>query len=319
MVDVDTFLTTLYVTVDEYDKAGQLPPAPATRGPAASLSRSEVITLALFGQWAQFASERAFYRYAERHLRPAFPRLPHRSQFNRLLRQVAPALAAVGLRLASALEAALGGTGGRWAFEVLDTTGVPTRNAQRRGRGWLAGQADLGYCARVGYYTGFHLLTAVAPVGVLTGLGFGPASSKDQPLADTFLTARAHPTPALASVGHFAAGYYLTDTGFEGRVRHETWADLAGAFVLSLPNRARALATQGWTAPARRLVASLREIIETAHFRLLTTFRLEHERPHTLAGFQARVFAKMAVYNFCLWLNHQMGRPLLALADLLDW
>jgi hypothetical protein len=50
-------------------------------GPAASLSYSEVVTLAVFGQWAQFPSERAFYRYALSHLRTAFPlagrRVPH--------------------------------------------------------------------------------------------------------------------------------------------------------------------------------------------------------------------------------------------------
>jgi hypothetical protein len=40
--------------------------------------RSEVVTLAVFGQWSQFESERGFYRYAQRHLRSAFPTLPER-------------------------------------------------------------------------------------------------------------------------------------------------------------------------------------------------------------------------------------------------
>ena len=35
----------------------------------ASLYPSEVITLALFGQWERFGSERDFYRYASQHLR----------------------------------------------------------------------------------------------------------------------------------------------------------------------------------------------------------------------------------------------------------
>src|SRR5713101_2793138 len=56
-------------------------------GPQASLSCSEVVTLAVFGQWAQFKSERAFYRYALSHLRAAFPTLPDREQFNRVPRQ----------------------------------------------------------------------------------------------------------------------------------------------------------------------------------------------------------------------------------------
>jgi hypothetical protein len=45
-----------------------------------------VVTLAIFSRWNRFGSERNFYRYARRHLRDAFPTLPHRSQFNRLVR-----------------------------------------------------------------------------------------------------------------------------------------------------------------------------------------------------------------------------------------
>jgi hypothetical protein len=37
-----------------------------------------VISLSFFGQWACFPSERAFYRYAQRHLRTASPTLPQR-------------------------------------------------------------------------------------------------------------------------------------------------------------------------------------------------------------------------------------------------
>jgi hypothetical protein len=61
MVDVDTFLTTLYVMVDDFCKAS-LPPE-SHPGPQAALSRSEVVTLAMFGQWQGFGSERGFYRY----------------------------------------------------------------------------------------------------------------------------------------------------------------------------------------------------------------------------------------------------------------
>ena len=69
MVDVDTFLTTLDVMADDFCKISWLPePHP---GPQAALSRSEVVTLALFGQWQNFGSEHGFYRYAQRHLRSA--------------------------------------------------------------------------------------------------------------------------------------------------------------------------------------------------------------------------------------------------------
>ena len=129
MVDPDTFLTYLYVIVDEFCKA-QLPPE-RQPGPPASLSRSEVVTLAVFGQWAQFGSERGCYRYAQRRLRGAFPGLPERSQFNRLLRAHYDATVAFGQHLAAALGA------GEAPYEALDCSGVPVRNAKRRGpAGW---------------------------------------------------------------------------------------------------------------------------------------------------------------------------------------
>ena len=63
MLDPESFLTELYVKVDDFDKI--LPPPAATPGQQPSLSRSELAPLALFAQWGQFLSERAFYRQTE--------------------------------------------------------------------------------------------------------------------------------------------------------------------------------------------------------------------------------------------------------------
>ena len=68
---------------------------------------------------------------------------------------------------------------------------MPVRDAKRRGEGWLAGYADIGWSNRLGWYEGFRLLSAVEPTGVITGFGFGPASTKDQPMAETFFALRA--------------------------------------------------------------------------------------------------------------------------------
>jgi hypothetical protein len=211
MVDTDTFLTTLYVMIDEFCQA-YLPPE-VHPGPRASLSRSEVITLSLFGQWACFPSERAFYRYAQRQLRVAFPRLPHRTQFNRLLRQHYAAIVACFLHLVDLLD-------GRHAlYEALDGTAVPTRDAKRRGAGWLPGRADIGWSNRLGWDEGFPLRMAVNPRGIMTGLGVGPASAKDQPLAETFFALRRQPHPGGLSVGKPALGPYLCAKGFEPTFR----------------------------------------------------------------------------------------------------
>ena len=139
MFDTETFLTTLYVEVDTRCKA--LPQA--TPWESVALSLSEVVTLALFGQRARFASERAFYRFAEHHLHPFFPTLPDRTQFNRLQRRAHDVLVTLAQQWADAAEAlaCAAGEGGAGTFEVLDTLGVVIRNVKRRGSGWLVGQA----------------------------------------------------------------------------------------------------------------------------------------------------------------------------------
>jgi hypothetical protein len=66
-------------------------------------------------------------------------------------------------------------------------------------------------------------------------------------------------------------------------------------------------------------LAGIRQIVETVDDTLFHPFRLDQERPHELSGFWARLAAKIALLNFCIWLNEQLGRPLLAFTDLVDW
>ena len=311
MVDADTFLTALYVVVDDFGKA-HLPPEPRCPGPAAALSRAELLTLAIFGQWHRFGSERGFYRYARRHLRAAFPALPVREQFNRQLRRHGGALMACVLYLGGLLQAR------RAPYEALDTAAVPTRAAKRRGAGWLPGLAEIGWSNRLGWFEGVRLLLAVTPAGVITGFGLGPGSAKDQPLAETFFALRRHPHPCAGSVGAPATGPYLTDKGFEGRDRHRRWAQNYGAVVIC-PSRRPRTGAQPWPRAWRRWLAGKRQIVETVIAALLDTFRLDCERPHNLEGLQTRLAAKMALHNFCMWLNGQLSRPHLAFADLVDW
>jgi hypothetical protein len=60
-------------------------------------------------------------------------------------------------------------------------------------------------------------------------------------------------------------------------------------------------------------------MVETVYEKRWHTFRLDRERPHDLGGFQARLAAKMALHNFCIWLHAPLGRPWLAFADLVNW
>lgn len=308
MLDVDTFLTTLYVMVDDFCHSQ---PPKKRPGPQASLSRSEVLTLAVFARWSRFNSERDFYRYADSKLRDAFPTLPDRSQFNRSVRSHANLIEAFVLHLVAVLQAP------RCPYQALDSSAMPTRDAKRRGHGWLAGQADIGWSNSIGWYEGFSLLTATDPTGVITGFCFGSASTADQPLAETFFNIRANPNPRLKSVGLAFMGAYVADKGFEGEENHRRWSENYGADVIHPPKRNSRKGS--WSKRLRRWIAGIRQIVESVYEKLFNTFGLWRERPHELEGLRSRLTARVALHNFCIWLNDQLGRPRLAFADLLGW
>jgi len=303
VLDAITFLTALYVMVDDFCKANL--PAEVRPGPAASLSRAEVVTLALFGQLGRFASERDFYRFAEQRLRGAFPGLPARSQFNRLVRTHHDAIVAFALSLPE-----------RTDLEALDLSAAPVRDRRRRGRSWLVGQADYGHSSREGSFFGFHVLLSVGAEGDITGFCFGPGSAKEQSMAEAFFALRHTPDPRVPSVGQPSRGEYLGDKGFAGRHRQVQWQAAYGATLLSLvPSKDRYQLPKAW----RQRLASLRQIVETVYDKLHHAFRLRRERPHAVRGFAARLAAKVGLHNFCLWFNRHLGRPPLAFADLLGW
>jgi Transposase DDE domain len=309
VVDVDTFLTALYVIVDDFCQSHW--PTEQRPGPDASLSHSEVLTLAIFARFSRFSSERDFYRYAKSNLQEAFPTLPDRSQFNRLVRSQVRGIEEVALHLAGLIEAQRCPS-----YEALDSSAMPVRDAKRRGEGWLAGQADIGWSNRLGWFEGFRLLIAVDPVGVITGFGFGCASTKDQALAETFLAVRYRPNSRLPSVGSAPSGPYVADKGFEGAENNRRWLECYGAQVIYPPKRN---SPKPWSKRLRRWVAGIRQIVESVYEKLFNAFGLHRERPHKLAGLRARLAARMALHNFCIWLNEQLGRPRLSFADLLRW
>ena len=119
-------ITTLYVMVDDFCHSH--PPTLPTKkpGPQASLCASEVITLAIFARWGRFSSERDFYRYARTSLCSAFPTLPDRSQFNRLVRFYTQTIEKMALHLARIIEDSPP------PYQALDASAMPVRDAKRR-------------------------------------------------------------------------------------------------------------------------------------------------------------------------------------------
>jgi hypothetical protein len=144
----------------------------------------------------------------------------------------------------------------------------------------MAGRTGLhvGWSNSLGWYEGFCLLISVNPEGVITGFGFAPASTKDQPLAETFFALRSEANPRLGSVGSAALGPYVADKGFEGEENHRRWLGSYGARVVCPPKRNGR--KRRWPKRLRRWAASIRQIIESVYEKLHDTFGLRRERPH---------------------------------------
>jgi hypothetical protein len=252
-----------------------------------------------------------------------FPRLPHRSQFNRLLRRYHDVLAAFFVQGVQHLQSLAGYD---FCYEALDTSAVPTRDAKRRGSGWLPEQAHLGWGNRIGWFEGFRLLVSVNPQGVITGFCFGSGNTKEQPLAEDFFAVRWQGHPRCVTVGAKSHGFYVSDKGFEGQECQQRWQQEYGARVLCPPKQ-NAKSQPAWPKSLRQWVAGIRQVVESVYGKLHHTFGLDRERPHDLTGFSVRLIAKFSVrliakaalHNFCITCNWKRSRPALAFADLLLW
>ena len=297
MMNLDSFLVSLYVLVDDWWKASHPPNAPRKHGRPALLSESEVLTLAILAQWPRFRSERDFWRFASSHLRPYFPALCSQSQLNRRIRALEPEMRLLQRAFAEDL------TEPSAIYHVMDTTLVPAIVRVRASRrGLFCGQASFGRSAsKTEWVYGFKVALVVDSDGVITAFGLVPAASDERPIAEAL----------IASDRHDA---YLADKGFTGIEWERRWMELYGALVAATPydNSRRA-----WSKADRRWASGKRQIIEGVIYQLKDFFSLESHRAKTLRGLLARLAAKVAAYTCAQRLNHSLGRPLRQLADLL--
>jgi Transposase DDE domain len=296
MLDLDSFLVSLYVLVDDWWKLERSSQAPRAGRPAL-LTDPEVITLAILAQWPRFRSERDFWRFAQAHLRPYFPKLCSQSQLNRRVRSVEPELRDFQRAVARML------CGVSEVYHVLDTTLIPAIVRVRASRkGLFCGQATFGRSAsKTEWVYGFKVALSVSPEGVICAFGLAEAASDDRPIGEFLIIEDSQEA-------------YLADKGFTGVQWERRWLDLYGALVAATPKEN---SKRAWAKTERRWASGKRQIIEGVIDQLKDIFALERHRAKTLGGLLARLAAKMAAYTCGQRLNDQLGRPLRHLADLL--
>jgi Transposase DDE domain len=295
-MDLDSFLVSLYVLVDDWWKLECSSEPPKTGRPAL-LSNSEVMTLAILAQWPRFRSERDFWRFASSHLRSYFPNLCSQSQFNRRVRALEPEMRA--LQRAFARELARPSA----VYRVLDTTLLPAMVRVRASRrGLFCGQASFGRSAsKTEWVYGFKVALVVDPEGVVSAFGLAPAASDERPIGEALIAEDLHDA-------------YLADKGFTGLEWERRWLEVYGALVAATPYDD---SRRAWSKADRRWASGKRQIIEGVIGQLKDFFSLERHRAKTLGGLLTRVAAKVAAYTCAQRINGCLGRPLRHLADLL--
>ena len=210
-MDLDSFLVSLYVLVDDWWQAAHCS-TPRRRGRPALLADSEVLTLAILAQWPRFRSERDFWRFARAHLLSYFPNLCTQGQFNRRVRSLQSELRALQSAFAGEL------TDPSAVYRVLDTTLVPAIVRVRASRKRLfCGQATFGRSAsKTEWIYGFKVALVVDPEGVATVFFLAPAASEERPIGDALLAQDRHeaytwPTKASLVSSGSGAGWRSTE------------------------------------------------------------------------------------------------------------
>ena len=120
-MDLDTFLTTLYVLIDDWYKREMSVRMKRHAGPALQMSDSELLTISIAAQWrvgVPWQSERGIVRYMLQHGQSWFPRMLKRSQFNQRLRHLWAAFVCLQQELGQRLSSGA-------MYEVVDCAPVP--------------------------------------------------------------------------------------------------------------------------------------------------------------------------------------------------
>jgi Transposase DDE domain len=326
-LDLETFLTALYVVTDDLYVKFVLPQMPVSGGPEPKLSDAEVLCLGLAAQWqlgVPWHSERSFVRYAMAHLRPLFPGMTSQSAFNRRLRRLWGAFILLQQAVVQELEA-------QHLCEIVDCVPVRiARNARSFQPKRLADIARRGKGGNDGFFYGCRLLLAVTPAGLATGWTLASGNVQDRWLAELLFSARAGrpqlgqpPTPVsghrpvppsdwvgpMQSCGSAFPGPIVADLGYYGDNWYGHWLSNYGVQVLTAPFTNRKA--------VGRWFNSLRHGIETAFASLSGVFGLSYPDAHTFWGLLTRTAAKIAAYNVGVQLNRQLARPDFAFGTLI--
>ncbi len=288
--DLDTFVTALYVTIDD-----ALRTHPELRrwrpkvGLAPKLSDAELLTMAVLQALLGFTSETRFLRHTKSHLTQLFPYVPYQSGYNKRLRKAEHQLMVVIRLIAKDTEL--------WGDDtwVMDSTPVECgRSRPTVLRSDLAGWASYGYCASHSrWFWGLRLHLVCTPSGLPVTFALANPKIDEREVARDLFESE----PGLLRPGQVI----LADKGYASKEFERYLAEHGATLVR--PATARE--------PHRRttpLLKPLRQLIESVNATLKTQLDLERHGGRTPGGVMTRVLQRLLALTAAIWHNHKSGQ-----------
>ena len=283
-------LLELFVEVDDFYQGFERWAAPqqlsgaARRGPRASLSASEIMTIVIHFHQAGYRDFKSFYqKHVCKHLFAEFPRLVSYGRFVELMPRVM-------LLLCAYLKSRFGSCTG---IAFVDSTPVAVCHNRRISRN----QVFKGLAARgkstMGWFYGFKLRLIVNDVGELLAVHLTPGNVDDR--------------RPLEAMGKDLFGKLFGDKGYLSQALFETLYERGLELITSLRKNMK----NQLMLLSDRLMLRKRVIIETITDQLKNISQIEHTRHRNPANFAVNLLAGLIAYM------HQPKKPSLRLpADL---
>ncbi len=292
LADLDLLLIAVFCAADDLlpEKAGN-----ARR----ILTDAEVVTLCVAQAIMGVPSDHRFARIAHKQLRHLFPRLTRRSGFYKRRERLSDTIEAL------ILEFARMSPGHEDEVLLVDSTPIEccrSRETVKRGGQHslpdaLSDAADYGYCASHSrFFYGFRLHGLFAPDGTPRALSLTTPKADERHIA----------LEMLARCGR-GGETLIGDKGYTSRAFEDALTDLDAQILR--PRRKDEPGHGPHLAP-------IRQRIESIFWTAKDILTLERHGARTLHGLRTRLAYRFLALTAAIALNHHLGRPSRALADL---
>jgi hypothetical protein len=286
LADLDLLLIAVFATADDL-----LPDR--VRNARRSVTDAEVVTLAVAQAIMDIPSDREFLAVAAKRLGHLFPRLPGQPGYWKRRRRATEMIDWLIAMFAK------DSPGFRDRMVLIDSTPVECgRSVDTSRRSALAPACAHHYSrSHSRWFWGMRLHLLAAPDGTPRAAILASADQKERDVALRLLERGLH-----------GGELVIADKGYAGKDFEATVTTRFGATILR-PRRA--------DEPGRGPhLAPIRQCIESIFWTLKDRLGLERHHARTMHGIRARIAAKLLALAAGVWLNHYLGRPTRAFADL---